>query len=316
MDLRKLRYFIGVAEAGGFHRAARALNIAQSALSKQIRELEVEIGQKLLDRGPLGISLTTEGQRLLAESREILDRVDRLPMTVTAPKGAIRGSVKIGVPASVAAHLFGPLARRLHDRHPEVHLKCITDTPRLMELLSANELDLGLVTLSDPDELGGGWHVDRLVCEQDYLVGPVATLDPSRPVKFSEMLELPLVLTPMPHFRRSNMRRLAAAAGKTLNVAAEAGVIGAQASFVCQGLGFAVMPFSAAILMKSAGPLEIAPIEELRSWRLLMRRSDRVPSPASVVVGELIVELFRDGLAPFDHADHAGTVPVRVSEIA
>jgi LysR family nitrogen assimilation transcriptional regulator len=313
VDLRKLRYFIGIAEAGGFHRAARTLNIAQSALSKQIRELEAEIGLKLLDRGPLGISLTTEGQRLLAESREILDRVDRLPMAIAAPKGAIQGSVKIGAPASVAAHLFGPLARRLHDLHPEIHLKCITDTARLMELLSANELDLGLVTLSDPDELGGAWHVDKLVCEQDYLVGPAGSLDPSRPVKFSEMLELPLVLTPMPHVRRSHMQRLAATAGKALNVAAEAGVIGAQASFVCQGLGFAVMPFSAAILMKSAGPLEIAPIEGLKSWRLLMRRSDRIPSPASVVVGDLIVALFRDGLPPFDQT---GTAPVRVSETA
>lgn len=311
MDLRKLRYFLGVADAGGFHRAARTLNIAQSALSKQVRELETEVGLKLLDRGPLGISLTIEGQRLVTESREILDRVDRLPMTIAAPKGAIRGSVRIGAPASVAAHLFGPLARRLHDLHPEIHLKCITDMAHLMELLSTNELDLGLVTLADPDELGGAWHIDKLVCEQDCLVGPVGKLDPSQPVKFSELLGLPLVLTPMPHFRRSHMQRLAAAAGKTLNVAAEAGVSGAQASFVCQGLGFAVMPFSAAILMKSSGPLEIAPIEGLKSWRLLMRPSDRVPSPASVVVSELIVGMFREGLPPFDQT---GSVPVRMRE--
>ena len=152
-----------------------------------------------------------------------------------------------------------------------------------------------------------------MVCEQDCLVGPVGALDPSRPVKFSEMLELPLVLTPMPHFRRSHMQRLAAAAGKTLSVAAEAGVIGAQASFVCQGLGFAVMPLSAAILMKSSGPLEIAPIEGLRSWRLLVRRGDRMPSPASVIVAELIIELFRDGLPPFDHT---GTISLPVSETA
>jgi LysR family nitrogen assimilation transcriptional regulator len=312
MDLRKLRYFIGIAEAGGFHRAARTLNIAQSALSKQIRQLEAEIGWKLLDRGPLGISLTAEGRRLLAESREIIDRIDRLPTSI-ASHGAIRGSVKIGAPAAVAAHLFGPLARRLHDLHPEIHLKCITDTPRLMELLSANELDLGLATLSDPDDLGAAWNVDKLACEQDCLVGPAGTLDPSRPVKFSEMLELPLVLAPMPHFRRSHMERLAASEGRSLNVAAEAGAIGAQASFVCQGLGFAVMPFSAATLMTSAGPLEIAPIDGLKSWRSLMRRSDGMQSAASVVVAELIVELFGKGLPPFDRTDSA---PVRVRETA
>jgi hypothetical protein len=58
------------------------------------------------------------------------------------------------------------------------------------------------------------------------------------------------------------------------------------------------MPFSAANLMKSSGPLDIAPIEDLGSWRLLVRRSDRQPSQASTIVSEMIVDLFKDGIAP------------------
>jgi hypothetical protein len=58
------------------------------------------------------------------------------------------------------------------------------------------------------------------------------------------------------------------------------------------------MPFSAANLMKASGPLDIAPIEDLGSWRLLVRRGDRQPSPASTIVSEMIVDLFKDGIAP------------------
>jgi DNA-binding transcriptional LysR family regulator len=116
----------------------------------------------------------------------------------------------------------------------------------------------------------------------------------------------------MPHPRRAHMQRLAAAWGKALNVAAEAGAISAQASFVRQGLGYAVMPFSAANLMKSSGPLEIAPIEDLASWRLLVRRGDRQPSQATIVVSEMIVELFGDGLAPLYGA---AAVPAEMDEV-
>jgi LysR family nitrogen assimilation transcriptional regulator len=298
VDLRKLRYFVGVAEAGGFRRAAKNLHIAQPALSNQIRELEAEIGRKLLDRGRLGITLTPEGLRLLAESREIIERVDRLAASIEKPKGPVRGLVKLGAPFSVSACLFGPLARSLHDRHPEIQVKCVNDTARLMDLLAANELDLAVLTRVDPDDISGSWHVERLVKEQTYLVGPKGEIDPCRPVSFASIVDLPLVLSPMPHPRRAHMQRLAAAWGKTLNVAAEAGAISAQASFVRQGLGYAVMPYSAANLMKSSGPLEIAPIDDLGSWRLLVRRADRQPSQATIVVGEMIVELFKDGLAP------------------
>jgi len=299
VDFRKLRYFVGVAEAGGFRRAARKLNIAQPALSKQIRELEDEIGLKLLERGQQGVCLTSDGARFLAESRDIIERIDKLT-NMAAADGRQRAAVKIGAPSAIAAYLFGPLAHRLHDLHPEIHLRCISDMPRLMDSLISGELDLGLVTLVDPDEIGPGWIVSRLVREQDYLVGPKGSIVASRPIAFATVIGLPLVLTPMPHSRRRHMQNMAAQAGATLNVAAEAGAIGAQASFVCQGLGYAVMPYSAANLMKSSGPLEIAPIEGLRSWRLLVRRGGQPQSPASMIVSDMIVGLFRDGLPSLD----------------
>jgi LysR family transcriptional regulator, nitrogen assimilation regulatory protein len=307
VDIRKLRYFVGIAEAGGFRRAAKNLHVAQPALSNQIRELEAEFGMKLLDRGPLGVSLTEEGQRLLTESREIIERIDRLQSLIERPKGPIQGQVKVGVPTSVSAFLFGPLMARLRERHPEIHVKCTNETPRLMELLAASELDLAIVTRVEPDDIKAPWVVDRLVIEQSYLVGPRGSI--TAQIDFEALLDLPLVLSPVPHPRRVYMQKLAAARGRTLNVAAEAMAVVGQASFVQQGLGYAVMPYTAATLMTSTGPLEMVPIEDLRSWRLLVRRGDRKATPALLAVREVIVEIFKEGFPPRDDSDPAPLSP-------
>ncbi len=95
MDLRKLRYFVGVAESGGFRRAADTMAIAQPSLSKHIRELERELNTRLFERSHVGIHLTPHGHKLLAESQAILERIDNLRRTVTEEDDVLRGSVRI-----------------------------------------------------------------------------------------------------------------------------------------------------------------------------------------------------------------------------
>lgn len=304
VDIRKLRYFVGIAEAGGFRRAAKNLHVAQPALSNQIRDLEAEFGMKLLDRGPLGVSLTEEGQRLLAESREIIERIDRLASSIERPKGLIQGLVRVGVPTSVSAVLFGPLMARLRELHPEIHIKCTNEVQRLMELLAASEVDLAIVTRVELDDIKAPWIVDRLVSEQSYLVGPRGSVE-AGPIDFDAVLDRPLVLSPVPHPRRIHMQKLAAARGRTLNVAAEAMAVVGQASFVQQGLGYAVMPYTAARLMTGSQPLDMTPIEDLRSWRLLVRRGDRKASPALLAVRDVILGIFKEGLPPKDGVETA-----------
>ena len=76
MDLRQIRYFVSVAERGGFAAAASTLNIAQSALSRHVKELEDELGGALLERGARGVSVTESGKVLLARGRWLLGTID------------------------------------------------------------------------------------------------------------------------------------------------------------------------------------------------------------------------------------------------
>jgi LysR family transcriptional regulator, nitrogen assimilation regulatory protein len=90
MDLRQLRYFIGVAERGGFGAAASAMNIAQSALSRHIKELEYELGGALLTRTARGVAVTESGKVLLERGRWLLGMVDNIKAEVRERRRALR----------------------------------------------------------------------------------------------------------------------------------------------------------------------------------------------------------------------------------
>ena len=102
MDLRQLRYFVAVAERGGFGAAASALNVAQSALSRHIQQLEHELGGALLERGARGVSVTESGKVLLARGRWLLTTVDDIKAEVRTENREPSGTVRLGAPSSLA----------------------------------------------------------------------------------------------------------------------------------------------------------------------------------------------------------------------
>src|SRR5512141_1409765 len=96
MELKQLEYFVNVVDLGGFSRAARFLGVAQPAISRQVRSLEVELRQSLLLRNGRGATPTEAGKRLLEHARGILQQVDRARRDVDDAKGAPVGHVVVG----------------------------------------------------------------------------------------------------------------------------------------------------------------------------------------------------------------------------
>ena len=91
MDIRQLGYFVQIATLGGFNRAATRLYIAQSALSRQVKLLEEELGVELFIRKPLGIELTAAGKLLLDRSAALLQHFKQVQEEVIAESGVVRG---------------------------------------------------------------------------------------------------------------------------------------------------------------------------------------------------------------------------------
>lgn len=117
MDLRQLEYFVRVAELGSFTRAAIELDIAQPALSRQVRQLEVELRQTLLLRNGRGALPTEAGKLLLEHGRGILHQVQRARDELDRLRGGLHGRVAVGLPNSLARVLTVPLTRAFSRRH-------------------------------------------------------------------------------------------------------------------------------------------------------------------------------------------------------
>ncbi|MEY9855576.1 DNA-binding transcriptional LysR family regulator [Catenulispora sp. GAS73] len=155
MELRHLKYFIAVAEEGGFSRAARRLHVVQPTLSMQIRDLENELGGPLFDRGARRTKLTAAGEVFLVEARQVLAQAERAQATTRLTLEGRSGTVRIGVAG--AAVLGGMLADRIrafHEARPLVRIELREATPlRQRAAILANELDVGYSALpAPPDE--------------------------------------------------------------------------------------------------------------------------------------------------------------------
>ena len=111
MELRHLRYFVAVCEALNFTKAAAQLRIAQPALSRQVQDLEDEIGVDLLKRSPRGVTITAEGKLFLEEAREVLRRTDESVEKVRALARGEYGELHVGYAPSPTVEIFAPGTR-------------------------------------------------------------------------------------------------------------------------------------------------------------------------------------------------------------
>lgn len=137
MELRHLRYFLAVAEALNFTRAATSLRVAQPALSRQVQDLEDEIGVDLLKRSPRGVTLTAEGKLFLEETRDILRRVDESVAKTRALARGEYGELHIGYSPSPTVELLAPAMVRFQKAAPQVRV--------VLHDLAGDELVAGLL---------------------------------------------------------------------------------------------------------------------------------------------------------------------------
>jgi DNA-binding transcriptional LysR family regulator len=147
MELRHLRYFVAIAEVENFTKAAKALRIAQPALSQRMRDLEAELGLTLFDRSGRGIRLTRAGQYYLEEIRQVLSRIDAAGKQAGQIERGEVGSLRLAILESLALAVPIPrLLQELRARHPALHLKLV-GMPSLAqyEALHARSIDAGFI---------------------------------------------------------------------------------------------------------------------------------------------------------------------------
>jgi DNA-binding transcriptional LysR family regulator len=172
MELRHLRYFCAVAEYQSFTLAARRLHVSQSGVSGQVRDLEREIGVKLLQRTPREVSLTPEGAVFLREAREILKHSERaVDLALRASRGQF-GKLTIGLCGPATAPFLPRLIRSFRNSQPGVNISLKdVDPMHQPELLCQGAIDIGF-TRSMPPQFRSLLHSEVLFSEPLVAVLP------------------------------------------------------------------------------------------------------------------------------------------------
>ena len=254
MDLKQLEYFVRVAELGSFTRAAVELDVAQPALSRQVRLLEVELRQTLLLRNGRGAVPTEAGKLLLEHGRGILHQVQRARDDLGQLRGGLSGHVALGLPSSVARVLAVPLTRAFREALPGARLSISESlSAGLQEGLATGRLDIAVLYNAQPSrEL----DVTPLLEEDLLLVrarpGGLHEDPPPGPVDLQEVAQMPLVIPSRPNAIRMHVESAMAAIGCRPDVVLEIDGVMAILDLVLDGAGCAILSRNA--LLNSPRP--------------------------------------------------------------
>jgi len=298
MDLRQLQYFIAVADTGGFSRAARLLGIAQPALSRQVRSLEVELRQNLLLRNGRGAVPTEAGKRLLAHARGIVQQVERARLELEEVKGAPVGHVTIGLPPTLARLAAAPLVLAFRQRFPRATVSIVEGlSSTIVEWVVVGRADVGLVYNPAPSP---ALDFEPVLDEDLCLIGPRRRKDASRNVRLRDLPAYPLIIPSRPHAIRMLVESRLAAMGLRANVALEIDAVSAIVELVAAGLGYAILSPRALDQGVARRKLVARPIVEpaLRSALAIAVSSQRPSSPLQAACTELAGAVMRKALAP------------------
>lgn len=304
MELRQLRYFVGVSEAGSLLQAAGRLHVAQPALGQQIAALEADIGAKLFDRSSKGMALTEAGKLFLVHAKVVLMDAERARLAVRDALSVPQGDVSIGLPTTVALAATLPILIACRDQLPGVRLKVVEAySGFLREWLLAGRLDIALL-YGDAAEPGLSKRAlldDRLV----LVTGGGGTRLP-RKLPLKALPDWPLVLPGVEHGLRRIVDDACAPHGLRLDVVAEIESLGSVKRAVEAGIGSTILPAVSVAEEVATGRLRTIVIDSPGMSRRVVRATSvvRPATHAAVAVNALVHGVVRE-------MNRSGTWPAR-----
>jgi DNA-binding transcriptional LysR family regulator len=247
MELRQLEYFVTVADERNFTRAAAKLHVTQPGVSAQIRQLERELGQELLDRSGRATRLTEAGQVVLPFARVALGAVAGARLAVDELSGLLRGHVAVGMVTQCASLDIPDLLAGFHRLHPAIEITLAEDSSdHLTEGVRAGVYDLAFVGLGPEGPAGLAIQVvadEPIVAAVGADAGPWAGTGSA---SLAELADQPLISLPVGTGLRACVDAAYASAGLQPRVAFEASDPRLLARLAARGLGLAFLPASAA----------------------------------------------------------------------
>ncbi|MCM1136038.1 MAG: LysR family transcriptional regulator [Clostridium sp.] len=239
MDIRVLQYFLAVAREESISKAADTLHMTQPPLSRQLKELEEELGKQLFIRGSKKITLTEDGMLLRRRAEELVDLMEKTKAELTSSTENISGDVYIGCGETEAVSFLAQAAKKLQENHPLIHYHIYSgDAERVMEKLDNGLIDFGILVgqadISKYDyikfPIKDTWGV---LMRQD---SPLAEKDT---IQAEDLWDKPLILSHQTSANSEMLSFLKADRSK-LNITATYDLVYNAAQFVKKGFGYVI----------------------------------------------------------------------------
>lgn len=282
MEARQLRYFLAVARAGSFVKAAEAEGVAQPSLSQMIRRLEDDIGAPLFDRMGRTVRLTAYGEALLPHAETVVREMELARQAVEAGKSPERGRVRLGVIPTLLPGAAAPAVREFEQRYPEIRLELDEQvTERLIEKLRLGDLDLALVALP--------LKHDEIVCSELFREPLLAAVAPDHPmaktgpVSLAKLKGEKLLLLREGHCLREDVLEACTRARADFETSFESDQLDSLLALVETGFGVSLTPATAARRNSGCRFLPLEPQAVRRVGYALARGHHMLPAQRTLV---------------------------------
>ena len=294
MDEQSLRYFLAVVRSGSIRRAADGLNVAASAISRRITELEARCGLPLLERRPRGVAPTEAGKAVAAHAQQIAEDAEQLSNYLRGLRGSHQGRIRLCCGEGFVADLVEHGVLPFTEAHPDLSIQLsIHGTDQLLDLVANGEADLGLAYTPAP-------HAGT----RSVMVSPqplCAIVPPRHPYAEGSRLALraligePIALLAEGHGVRQLIERVEAEQGFRLSPRLESGSVEVLRRHVLAGAAVSVLPWFAVSEEIAQRRLVAIPlIDSILAGacaHLLVRAYRRLPPAVEELIGLLSNEL-------------------------
>jgi DNA-binding transcriptional LysR family regulator len=290
IDLTSLQLFVAVCELGSISRAAEREDIAASAVSKRLSDLEATLETPLLYRHTRGVNLTPAGESLLHHARSVLFSLEKMQAELSEYAAGVRGHLRIHANISAIVQFLPEDLGAFSREHPQVKIDLEEHlSNEVIRAVQEGAADLGICNVS-----GAGSHALQV---QPYRQDELALVMPRghplarrKAIKFEDTLDFDHVGLHSNSSIYLAMREAAAIAGRAIRLRIHVTGLDAMCRMIHNGLGVGVMPRRAFALMHGVGDLECVRLSDawaLRDIRLVARDFSTLPLTARLLVDHL-----------------------------
>lgn len=271
LEIRQLRYFVEIMDAGSLRQAADRLHIASTALGRQVKLLEEEFGTPLFNRNSRGISPTLAGEQLRAHAEELLSSVDDIHRRMVQGDAVVNGRGTIGMSTGIAPQFFGAVGERIADEHPGVGIAFVEGNAyTLWAGLETDDIDVALIVEPERQD---NFEYEFVLADKLFLLSSAHDEDaPRDTITVAELAQYPIATSPRPRGIRRILDHAMARVNAVPNIAYEIRNIQTVVEFAARGLAHGIVSSSTLVTIDDKTRLAIAEIQGVSFDRTLVWR--------------------------------------------